>query len=121
MENSTTVYTRYTVEEKCLCTICFVWSKTTLITGSVGGAVGILPFVKWGHIFYVPDTNWAEFQQFPIKWSKTTLITGSVGGAGMNPPYWKTSTFFFDPWLLVCQFIEISNQMELTFEISNFE
>ena len=29
--------------------------------------------------------------------------------------------FFLGPWLLVCQFMEISNQMELTGEVSNFE
>ena len=31
-------YYLYTVEEKRLCTIGFLWSKTTLITGSLGRA-----------------------------------------------------------------------------------
>ena len=30
-------------------------------------------------------------------------------------------TFFLGPWLLVYQFVEISNQMELNGEVSNFE
>ena len=35
--NDPAVYIRTTVEPKNLCTIHSVWSKTTLITGSVGG------------------------------------------------------------------------------------
>ena len=38
------------------------------------------------------------------------------------PPSYKTGIFFVVPWLFVCQFIEISNQMELKkCEGSNFE
>ena len=29
--------------------------------------------------------------------------------------------FFLGPWFLVCQFLEISNQMEPTGEVSNVE
>ena len=54
-------------------------------------------------------------------WSKTTLISGGVGGAGVDPPSWKTNVFFVGPWHFVRQFIEISNQMELNYEVSNFE
>ena len=51
-------------------------------------------------------------------WSKTTLITGGVGGAwGIE----KRIHFFLGPWHLVCQFIEISNQMEVNGEVPNFE
>ena len=42
-------------------------------------------------------------------WSKTTLITGGVGGTGVDPSSCKTSSFFLGPWLLVYQFIKISN------------
>ena len=57
----------------------------------------------------------------PCLWSKTTLITGGVGMTWVDPPFCKTNIFFLGPWLLVCQFIEISNQMELTCKVSNFE
>ena len=40
-----------TVEEKCLCTICSVWSKTTLITGGVGGTGVNPPSCKMGTFF----------------------------------------------------------------------
>ena len=53
-------------------------------------------------------------------WSKTTLITGNVGGACVDSPSSKTDTFFLGPWHLVCQFIEISNQMEVNGEVLNF-
>ena len=48
--------------------------------------------------------------------SKTTLITSSVREIGVNPPPRKINTFF-----LVCQFIDISNQMETTGEVSSVE
>ena len=51
--------------------------------------------------------------------SKTTLITSSVSKARVNPPSCKMNTFFLGPWLLVCQFIDISNQMEPTGGASN--
>ena len=44
-------------------------------------------------------------------WSKTTLTTDSVGGAGVDPPTRKMSKSFLRS--LVCQFIEISKQIEL--------
>ena len=48
----------YTVEEKSLCTICSVWSKISLITGSVSGAGADPPTCKMRTFFlYVPDTN----------------------------------------------------------------
>ena len=50
-----------------------------------------------------------------LLWSKTTLTTGSVGGPGVDPPPRKINTF----WFLVCQFIDISNQMEPTGEAAN--
>ena len=46
--------------------------------------------------------------------SKTTLITSSVSRAGGNCPFEKRIQFFLGPWLLVCQFIKISIQMEPT-------
>ena len=52
-------------------------------------------------------------------WNKISLNTGCVGGTLVDPPSCKT--FFFGPWLLVNLFIEISNQMELNGEVSNFE
>ena len=36
-------------------------------------------------------------------------------------PLKKLVHFFLGPWLLVCQFIDISNQMETTGELSNIE
>ena len=36
-------------------------------------------------------------------------------------PLEKWGHFFLGPWLLVCQFIDISNQMESTGEVSNVE
>ena len=36
-------------------------------------------------------------------------------------PLKKLIHFFLGPWLLVCQFIDISNQMETTGELSNIE
>ena len=36
-------------------------------------------------------------------------------------PLVKWVHFFLGPWLLVCQFIDISNQMESTGEVSNVE
>ena len=38
-----------------------------------------------------------------------------------NYPLEKRIYFFLGPWHLVCQFIEISNQMESTGEVSNVE
>ena len=42
-------------------------------------------------------------------------------GHGWILPLVKRIYFFLDPWLLVFQFIEIFNQMELTWNVSNFE
>ena len=54
-------------------------------------------------------------------WSKTILTTGSVGGPGVDPPpIEKLIHFFLGPLLLVCQFIDISNQMEVNGEVTNF-
>ena len=51
-----------------------LWSKTTQNTGGMGGAKGGSSHLKNGDIFYyVPDTNGAEFEQFPIKWSENVL------------------------------------------------
>ena len=36
-------------------------------------------------------------------------------------PLEKWAHFFLGPWLLVCQFIDISNQMETTGEVSKIE
>ena len=44
-----------------------------------------------------------------------------MGGAEVDPPLEKWIHFFLSPWLLVCQFIEISNQMEPTGKVSNVE
>ena len=43
-----------------------------------------------------------------------------MGVARVDPPP-KNELIFFGPWLLVCQFIDISNQMEPTGEVSNVE
>ena len=40
-------------------------------------------------------------------------------GQGLNLPLEKLSHFFLGPWLLVCQFIDISNQIEPTGEVAN--
>ena len=45
-------------------------------------------------------------------WSETTLITGGLGGARVDLPSWKKN-FILGPWLFICKFIEIFNQMEL--------
>ena len=42
-------------------------------------------------------------------------------GQGWILPLEKRVHFFLGPWLLVCSFIEISNQMELNGEVWNFE
>ena len=53
---------------------------------------------------------------------KTTQVTSSVHGARVNPQSCKNEyIFFLGPWLLVCQLIEISNQMGPTGEASNIE
>ena len=40
---------------------------------------------------------------------------------GLILPLEKWIHFFLGPWLLVCQFIDISNQMETTGEVSNIK
>ena len=47
-----------TVLEKCLLTIAFVWSKTTLNIGGVGGQgrSNIIVHNKGKFFYYVPDT-----------------------------------------------------------------
>ena len=52
-----------------------------------------------------------------------TLNTGCVSGTWMDPIYCKMGTFFLRSLALslVCQFIEISNQMEVNGHVSNFE
>ena len=57
----------------------------------------------------------------PCLWSKTTLITGGVGRTGRILPLVKSVHFFLGPWLLVFQFIEISNQIEVNGHVLNFE
>ena len=42
-------------------------------------------------------------------------------GQGWILPLETRVHFFFGPWLIVCQFIEIFNQMELNGKVSNFE
>ena len=56
-------------------------------------------------------------------WSKIILTTSSVGASGIDPPPRKMNTFFLRSLTLsiVCQFIEISNQMEPTGEVLNIE
>ena len=70
---------------------------------------------------FIYTVKWKNLCTIACFWSKTTLIASSVSGAGVNPPFFKISTFFLDPWLLVCQFVEISNQMESNGEVSNLE
>ena len=42
-------------------------------------------------------------------------------GQGLILPLEKRVHLFLGPWLLVCQFIEVSDQMELNSEVSNIE
>ena len=42
-------------------------------------------------------------------------------GRGWILPLEKWIHFLLGPWLLVCQFVDISNQMETTGEVSNIE
>ena len=42
-------------------------------------------------------------------------------GQGLILPLQKWTHFFLGPWLLMCQFIDISNQMEPTGEVSSVE
>ena len=44
-----------------------------------------------------------------------------MAGTRVNPPCCKMSAFFLGPCLIVCQSIEISNQMEVNGHVSNFE
>ena len=48
-----------------------------------------------------------------------SLVTGGVGFPGVDLPLIKQIHFYLGPWLLVCQFIEISNETELNGEVSN--
>ena len=66
----------------------------------------------------VKDENLCSITCF---WSKTTLIASSVCEIGVNPPLEKLTHFVLGPWLLVCQFIDICNQMETTGEVSSVE
>ena len=45
-----------------------VWSKTSINTDAVGGQGGTSHLLNGEKFYYAPDTNWAIFQQFPIKW-----------------------------------------------------
>ena len=42
-------------------------------------------------------------------------------GFGWILPLVKQDRYFLGPWLLVCQFMEISNQMEQNDEVTNFK
>ena len=44
-----------------------------------------------------------------------------MAGTRVDPPFYKTGTFFLRSLALSVQSIEISNQMELNGEVSNFE
>ena len=48
-----------------------------------------------------------------LRIKQTALFTINLGEVGVDS--------HFDYWLLVCQFIEISNQMEPIGEVSNIE
>ena len=69
----------FTVEGKCLYTICSVWSKTTLITGSVGGTGVDPPSCKTSTFFLrslalrVPI--YRNFQSNGAKWRSLKLWT----------------------------------------------
>ena len=61
----------YSVEELCLCTICSVWSKTTLITG--GGAGANPPSCKTGTFFLMSLAIYRNFQSNGAKWPSLKL------------------------------------------------
>ena len=52
---------------------------------------------------------------------KLPLLRAVWAGQGSILPLVKWIDFFLGPWLVVCQFIEISNQMESNGEVLNFE
>ena len=52
---------------------------------------------------------------------KLPLLRAVSARQGWILPFVKWVHFFLGPWLLVYQFIEISNQMEVNGEVSNFE
>ena len=52
---------------------------------------------------------------------KLPLLRAVWAGQGLILPLEKLLHFFLGPWLLVCQFIDISNQMETTGEVSNIK
>ena len=66
-----------TVEEKCLCTIGSVWSKTTLITGSVGGTGVDPPSCKTSTFFLrslaLSVPIYRNFQSNGGKWPRFKL------------------------------------------------
>ena len=54
------------------------------------------------------------------RFEKDLLLCEAVyAGQGLILPLEKLMHFFLGPWLLVCQFIDISNQMEPTGEVAN--
>ena len=50
---------------------------------------------------------------------KLPLLRAVWVGQGLILPLEKLIHFFLGPWLLVCQFIDIFNQMEPTGEVAN--
>ena len=62
-----------------------------------------------------------RIEQNAIYGVKLPQLQAVWAGQGLILPLKKWMHFFLGPWLLVCQFIEISNQMEPTGEVSNVE
>ena len=52
---------------------------------------------------------------------KLPYLRAVWAGQGLILPLEKLTHFFLGPWLLVCQFIDISNQTETTGEVSDIE
>ena len=62
-----------------------------------------------------------RIEQNAILEVKLPQLQAVCTGHGWILTFVKWLHFFIGPWLLVCQFMEISNQMESNGEVSNFE
>ena len=60
------------------------------------------------------------FDKMPIYDVKLPLLQALWAGWWWVLPLEKWVHFFLGPWRLVCQFIDISNQIEVNGHVSNF-
>ena len=60
-----------------------------------------------------------RIQQIARYGVKLPLLKIVWAGQGWILPYVKWLNLFLGPWLIVCQFIDISNQIEPTGEVAN--